>query len=92
MKSTLDYLDEAMMKLGLDHDDDMAEVLGKSIPYVADVRFQRNIMDGVVVRKLAEILEIETHEIQQAAQDEIDALHEEDINWTVTMKGFIGFG
>lgn len=92
MKCTLDYFEDAKMALGLDYDEDMAEVLGKSIPYLADIRFQRNIMDGVMVRKIAEILEIDPREIQEAAQAETDALHEEDVNWTVTMKGFIGFG
>jgi transcriptional regulator with XRE-family HTH domain len=70
MKGTLDYLNEAKARLGLESDYALAKHLGLTVGTVSHYVNRRRVIDPYTAAKLAEILEIDAIEIIAAAEFE----------------------
>ena len=70
MKSTINYLDEAKEKLGIESDYAMAKWLGVGRAAVSNWRVKRNFIDDYAAAKIAQALGVEPMEIIAAANAE----------------------
>lgn len=70
MKSTTEYIDESIIKLGLANDNQLAKRLGYSSGAFSNYRSKNRIIDDYTAAKLAEILGIPPIEVIAAANAE----------------------
>ena len=70
MKSTIDYLNEAIQKLALKNDYQLAKHLGHSTGVMSNFRLKRRVIDNYTALKLASILGIDAIKIIATAESE----------------------
>jgi plasmid maintenance system antidote protein VapI len=81
MKGTLDYLNEAKARLGLESDYALAKHLGLTVGSVSHYVNRRRVIDNYTAAKLAEILGVEPIEVIAAAEFEREKDEQRKIFW-----------
>ena len=85
MKGTLDYLNEAKARLGLESDYALAKHLGLTVGTVSHYVNRRRVIDNYTAARLAEILGIDPIEIIATAEFEREKDEQRKSFW----KGFV---
>ena len=86
MKSTLDYLDDAKQRLGIDTDYKLAKILNAHRGLFSEYRHKKRVIDNYTAVKIAEILEIDPLKIIAIAESEKEKNEERREFWKQLAK------